>query len=97
MITPELFSDRGVAWCKAIFDICNTVISNFGVLALAAIAVWQNIVSKAKLTERLDRQSARIESNAQTIAAVALATPVATAKVEVVSPPEKPVQVEEIK
>lgn len=71
---PELFSDRGVAWAKAVFEVCNQIISNFGVLALAAIAVWQNIVSKAKLMERLDRQAVRIENNAQTIATVALAT-----------------------
>lgn len=75
MITPELFADRGMAWCKAAFDICNTVISNFGVLALAAIAVWQNIASKAKLTERLDRVAERVDNNTQTIATVALAVP----------------------
>lgn len=78
MITPELFSDRGVAWVKAVFEICNQGISSFGVLALAAIAVWQNIVSKAKLLERLDRQGERIDANAAKITDVALAVPTTT-------------------
>lgn len=82
-ITPELFSDRGVAWVKAVFEICNQGISSFGVLALAAIAVWQNIVSKARLDERLDRQAARIEANHQAITTVALAVP---------TPPAEPPQ-----
>lgn len=74
-MTPELFSDRGIAWAKAIFDVCNQVIASFGLLAAASIAVWQNIKNKAEVKERLDRQSAKIESNTQAITAVALATP----------------------
>lgn len=75
MITPELFSDRGIAWVKAVFDVANQAIANFGVLAAAAIAIWQNLRTKAELKDRLDRQGARIEANHQAITNVALATP----------------------
>lgn len=93
VITPELFADRGVAWAKAVFDVCNVVITNFGTLALAAIAVWQNLKTKAEVKERLDRQSAKIDANTHAITAVALATPAIpeVQKVDVINPPTDPV------
>jgi hypothetical protein len=89
MITPELFSDRGVAWVKAFFDVAKVVIDDFGILALAILAVWQNVRTKAdsliEVKARLDRQGEKIETNSQAITAVALSTPVP----EVIPQPEE--------
>lgn len=81
-MTPELFSDRGIAWVKSVFEVCNQAVANFGLLTLAAIGVWQNIMSKAEVKEavqnvkdRLDRQGEKIEATSQAVTAVALSVP----------------------
>lgn len=79
--TPEWVSDRGIAWVKSIFDVTKQVIDDFGILGLALMTVFQTLKGKARdveislLKDRLDRQSQRIQANAEAVTAVALATP----------------------
>ena len=48
-VGPEMFSDRGVAWCKAIGAVMGEAVSQFGIVALAAIMLYQNLASKAAI------------------------------------------------
>lgn len=97
MPAPEMFSDRGLAWIKAVAEVANQLISQFGILAAAVIAVWQNLKTKAEVKERLDRQHDRLEATNKMVAQVALATPAtgqpSKVEIEVVNPPERPVEV----
>lgn len=87
---PEMVSNRGLAWVKAISEILTALISTIGVLGLAALAVVQNLRKQAinpEVAARLDRQGARIDQ-------VALAIPTDLAQtVKIAQPSDEPIPV----
>jgi hypothetical protein len=72
-LAPDAFAVYGKAWIEAITGVLNLAIANFGVLALAALAVWQNIRTKL-LAEQLDAANKRLDRQSDRINQVALAT-----------------------
>lgn len=58
---PEMFSDRASAWCEAIGKVLELAIAKLGIIALAILAVWKNIITNAEIKGRLDRQAQRID------------------------------------
>ncbi len=85
-IGPEMFCDRGVAWMKAIGTVMSEAVSQFGIVALAAIMLYQNLASKAAIkTVKEDAKAAidtvkedvtaRLDSQRKAITQVAMAVP----------------------
>lgn len=90
-MTAQDFAANGKDWIEAVASVVDILIAKVGVLALAAIAMYQNIRSKADIHDRLDRQSERIDK-----AMLAAQSPIPAA-VEVVNTEANPVKVEEAK
>lgn len=87
---PEMFQDRSVAWIKAFGEVCEQAISKLGIIALAILAVWKNIITNAEIKGRLDRQGERIDK-------VAISVPSSTpSHVVVDNPPSAPANVTEV-
>lgn len=62
---PEMFSNRGLAWVKAISEILTALIGTVGVVGLAALAVVQNLRKQAispEVKERIDRIGQRVDN-----------------------------------
>ncbi len=85
-IGPEMFCDRGVAWMKAIGTVMSEAVSQFGIVALAIIMLWQNLSAKAAIkTVKDDAKAAidtvkedvtaRLDSQRKAITQVAMAVP----------------------
>lgn len=84
-LAPDSFAIYGKAWIEAIFAVLDILIAKIGVEALAALAVWQNIKTRA-LKERLEEQNARLDRQGKRLDAVALATTTPTATVKIQQP-----------
>ncbi len=62
MIDPQTFATEGKAWIEAVGQVLTSAIGTAGTIGLAAIALFQNLRLKAEVKDRLDRQSARLDS-----------------------------------
>lgn len=91
-VGPEMFSDRGVAWAKAIGTVMGEMVSQFGIVALAAIMLYQNLASKAAIkTVKDDAKAAidtvkedvtaRLDKQREAITTVAMAVPSVAANI----------------
>lgn len=76
-VGPEMFADRMKAWIEAFGVVADTAIAKIGLIIAAILLLRQNLKAKtaikevkAEVTDRLDRQAARIHEVA--VAAIPL-------------------------
>lgn len=97
-VGPEMFSDRGVAWVKALAAVIKEAIGELGIVLLAVYALKKSLntqksidEAKEKIDETKEHLERRMDNQGERITTVALAATPGTVKID--QPLDEPIPV----